>query len=136
MSGHCTITIVGNLGRDPERKNIGDGLARFSVAVGRSHKDKRSDEWIEETDWFDVSAWGAKADYAMDNLTKGSPVTVVGRMKSRKHEGVTYWEIVAQHLQAGVRRAKREPVDDGKSTTTRPRNNYGRDAEGDDGIPF
>ena len=118
MSGYNTITVVGNLGRDPEFKDVGDGLAKFSVACGRRHKDRDTDEWVEETDWFNVSAWGWKASYVMDNLRKGEPVTVVGRMKSRRgegrYEGRTFWEVDAQHVQAGKRRVKRDDDGDGR----------------------
>jgi single-strand DNA-binding protein len=79
------IQIVGNLGRDPEMKYLanGDPVTNFTVAVNHSYKPKGSDEWKEETEWFDVSLFGPAAERATAELAKGSKLYVEGQMRSR-----------------------------------------------------
>jgi len=80
------VYIVGHLGRDPDLKEFesGGAVANFSVATSRSWKDKRSDEWVEETTWHRVVAFGDKALYAARRLDKGALVAVLGSYESRE----------------------------------------------------
>ena len=77
-----TVTLTGNLTRDPEFKITGAGtnVLSFSIANNRSYKD-RNDEWVEETSYFDVVAWAKLAEEAAEILEKGMRVIVVGRAK-------------------------------------------------------
>ena len=77
-----TVTITGNLTRDPEVKITGAGttLATFSIANNRSYKDK-NDEWVEETSYFDVTCWGQLGEDVAEVLEKGIKVQVTGRLK-------------------------------------------------------
>ena len=72
------ITIIVNLGRDPELKFTADGkaVANFSVATSRKYGEK------DETTWFRVSVWGKQAESCNTYLSKGSKVLVEGRLKS------------------------------------------------------
>lgn len=81
------ITIIGNLGRDPEMKYTPDGQAvtTFSVASSRKYKTS-SGEQREETEWFNCSAWGKLAEICNQYLTKGKQVYVEGRLKTRTYE--------------------------------------------------
>ena len=76
------ITIIGHLGRDPEMKYTPDGQAvtTFSVAFSRKYKTAEG-EPREETEWFNVSAWGKLAEVCNEYLTKGKQVYVEGRLK-------------------------------------------------------
>ena len=67
------ITIVGNLGRDPEMKYLPDGKAvtRFSVATSN---------YKNETAWFRVSVFGRSAEACHQYLAKGSKVLVDGEL--------------------------------------------------------
>lgn len=69
------ITIVGNLGRDPEMKYLPDGKAvtNFSVAVA-GYKKEDSPMWVK------VTVWGAAAENCNKFLSKGSKVLVTGRL--------------------------------------------------------
>jgi single-strand DNA-binding protein len=80
--------IIGNLGRDPEMRYVGNGQAvtQFTVAVNRNYKDA-SGEWKEETEWFRVVAWGPLAERTAENLRKGRKVYVEGRLQTRSWEG-------------------------------------------------
>lgn len=71
------ITIIGNLGRDPETKwtKTGKSYAIVSVAASRSvSKD------VKETVWFKVTAWENAGQYLTNYAKKGSTVMVVGRL--------------------------------------------------------
>jgi len=84
MATHTNqIAIKGNLTRDPEMRitNNGASLLTFSIANNRSYKAKGSDEWTEETSFFDVTVWGDLAEDAINVLEKGLEVTVQGRLK-------------------------------------------------------
>lgn len=76
------ITIVGNVGRDPELRYTPQGIAvcDFSVAVNRrvgSGEDAR-----EETTWFRVTVWRNQAEVVSKYLKKGRQVLVVGDVQA------------------------------------------------------
>jgi single-strand DNA-binding protein len=83
----CKVTLIGNLGRDPEMRYTPDGrpVTQFSVAVNRNTK-TQSGEWLEETEWFRVTVWGNQAERMAENLRKGSRVYVEGRFRTREWE--------------------------------------------------
>lgn len=88
----CQITLVGNLGRDPEMRYSKDGKAVTTMNVAVSHGRKQPDgTWTDETDWFRVSVFGPAAERAAEKLRRGSRVCVVGRFSTRSYEkdGVT-----------------------------------------------
>ena len=79
--------IIGNLGRDPEMRYTPNGQAvtQFTVAVNRNYKDSAG-EWVEETEWFRVVAWGPLAERTAEYLRKGRKVYVEGRLQTRQWE--------------------------------------------------
>ena len=82
------IIVIGNLGRDPEMRYTpnGQSVTSFSVASNRKYT-TASGEQREETEWFNVNAWGRLADLCNQYLTKGRQVYVEGRLSSRSYEG-------------------------------------------------
>lgn len=76
------ITIIGNLGRDPELRYTpqGDAVCDFSVAVNDRKRDKAG-EWQDVTTWFKVTFWRKQAENASKYLTKGRQVYVEGRLE-------------------------------------------------------
>src|SRR5437660_11647389 len=87
MSGN-SITIVGNVTRDPELRFTPSGQAntRIGVAVNRRWQDKTSGEWQEATSFFDVVCWREMAENVSESLAKGSRVVVTGRLEQRSYE--------------------------------------------------
>lgn len=84
MSGNYEqITIVGNVGRDPEMRYTPSGTAvtSFSVAVNST----RGDEKL--TKWFRVTAWGKQAETCHQYVTKGMSVLVTGELQADKDTG-------------------------------------------------
>lgn len=76
------ISIIGNLGRDPELRYTpqGDAVCDFSVAVNDRKRDKAG-EWNDITTWFKVTFWRKQAENASKYLTKGRQVYVEGRLQ-------------------------------------------------------
>lgn len=78
------LTIVGNLGADPEMRFLEDGtpVTTFSVAVNRRWTDRDSDEQREKTWWFRVTAWRRQAEVCNEFLQKGKQVLVQGEVSA------------------------------------------------------
>jgi single-strand DNA-binding protein len=81
-----TVTLVGNLTRDPELRFTtgGRGQASFGLAVSRRYQ--VNNEWQEQTSYFNVVAWGTLGENASASLTKGTRVMVTGRLEQRSYE--------------------------------------------------
>lgn len=79
------ISILGNLGRDPELRYTPQGtpVCDFSVATSEKRKDS-SGEPQEITTWFKVTFWGRQAELASQYLAKGRQVFVEGRLSQRE----------------------------------------------------
>ena len=82
------IIVIGNLGRDPEMRYTpnGQSVTSFSVASNRTYT-TAAGERREETEWFNVSAWGKLGELCNQYLTKGRQVYVEGRLSSRSYQG-------------------------------------------------
>lgn len=81
-----TVTVVGNITRDPEIRftNSGRAVATFGLAVNRRYQ--VNNEWQEQTSFFNVTAWGTLAENAASSLNKGARVMVYGRLEQREYE--------------------------------------------------
>jgi len=88
MAYDNTVTIVGNLTRDPELRFTpsGQATATFGVAVNRSWTDRQTNERKEVTSFLDVVCWGQLAENAAQSLTRGTRVVVSGRLDQRSWE--------------------------------------------------
>jgi single-strand DNA-binding protein len=80
-----TVTLVGNLTRDPELRFTtgGRGVASFGLAVSRRYQ--QNGEWQEQTSYFNIVAWGQMGENAAATLTKGMRVVVTGRLEQREY---------------------------------------------------
>ena len=78
-----SITIVGNVGRDPEMRYTpsGQAVTSFSVATNREYTGGDGVK-VKETAWFRVSTWGKTAEVCSQYVAKGSKVLVEGRLIS------------------------------------------------------
>ncbi len=81
------VMIIGHLGRDPEMRYTPSGrpVTTFSVATTRSWTSADGDRH-EETEWFNVVAWGSLAEICNQYLHKGQQVYVEGRLQTRRWE--------------------------------------------------
>lgn len=128
------VTLIGNLGKDPETRNLesGNTVTGFSMATSESCRDAAG-EWKEQTEWHKIVAWGKLAERCA-LLTKGQTVYVEGKLTTRSYEkdGQKRYitEVVANYVRS-IRKSEnpsenapvsREPV----AETT----------ESDDNLPF
>lgn len=99
MAQDNTVTIVGNLTREPELRFTpsGQATATFGLAANRSWVDRQTQERKESTSFFDVVCWGSLAENVATSLQRGTRVVVTGRLDQRS------WE-----TQDGERRSKVE----------------------------
>ena len=105
MASVNKVTLIGNLGRDPEVRYAPSGAAICNVAIAtsRNWKDKTSGERQEETEWHRVVFYDRLAEIAGEYLKKGKSVYIEGRLKTRKwtdKDGVEKYttEIIAQEM--------------------------------------
>ncbi len=82
------VTLIGNLGGDPEIRHLENGTAvgRFSLATNESYKDKDG-AWQTQTEWHNIVVWRELAERAEKQLKKGMPVYVEGKITYRKYAG-------------------------------------------------
>ena len=120
-----TVTITGNLTRDPEIRYTRDGQATttFGLAVNRRWQNRQSQEWEESTSFFDVVAWRDLGENVALSLTKGARVIVTARLEQRSWETDdgerrSKVELVADDIgpslrfaTAEVQRTQRQPAD-------------------------
>lgn len=105
MASVNKVILLGNLGRDPELRNMpnGDAAVAVSLATTRKWKDKGGEKQ-EETEWHRVTAFGRTAEVICEYVKKGDPLYVEGRLRTRKwtdKDGVEKYttEIVVDQMQ-------------------------------------
>jgi len=111
------VTIVGNLGNDPEVKYLptGGAVTNISVATSESWKDKQTGQPQERTEWHRIVFFNKLAEIAGEYLKKGSQVYVEGSLRTRKwqaQDGSDRYstEIIGNELQMlGGRAGTTEP---------------------------
>jgi single-strand DNA-binding protein len=98
-----TVTLVGNVTRDPELRftPTGQATASFGLAVNRRWQNRQTQEWEEQVSFFDIVCWREMAENVAESVTRGSRVVVTGRLEQRS------WE-----TQDGEKRSKIEVVAD------------------------
>lgn len=87
MNSVNSITITGLLGREPELRHVGannTAVCEFSIAVTESRK--VGSEWEDKTSWVPIVVWQRQAEWCSENLSKGAPVLVVGRIQEEAWE--------------------------------------------------
>ncbi len=84
------VMIIGRLGRDPEMRYTPSGrpVTSFSVATSRTWTSAEG-ERREETEWFNVVAWGNLAEICKTHLSKSQQVYIEGRLQTRGWEDET-----------------------------------------------
>lgn len=88
MASLNRVSLIGNLGKDPEAKTVGDGkLVTFSMAMTDAWTSPAIGERQERTEWANIAIWNAAlGEVAMDFLRKGSRAFVEGRLETRSWE--------------------------------------------------
>ena len=106
------VSLIGNLGFDPEVREIAKGrkVARISVATNDSYRNA-SGERVTDTQWHTVVAWGPVADEALAVLKKGSRVSLEGRLVHGNYQGKDgqkryYTEVVMNRFEMVERKSE------------------------------
>src|SRR4029453_298984 len=86
MASDNTVTLVGNITRDPELRftQSGQAVASFGLAVNRRFQ--QNGEWQERVSFFNITCWGQLGENTASSLTKGARVIVNGRLEQREYE--------------------------------------------------
>lgn len=147
------VTLIGNLGSDPETKYTQGGMAitRVSLATTSKRKDREGNQ-VEETQWHRVVFFGKLAEIAGEYLRKGSQVAVAGSIRYGKYtdrDGVERYttDIACDSLKMLSKRdGEGGSAPRGASRQPDPNSEYGRqrpsqpavpmDDFADDDIPF
>jgi single-strand DNA-binding protein len=129
-----TITIVGNLTRDPELRFTPGGMPVAQLGVAVNYRKKGSSGDYEDVpSFFDVSVYGSLAENASESLARGNRVVVAGRLEQRSWETAegdkrSKVEIIADAVgpdlrwaTAEVKKAERKDSNgNGRSTSRQP----------------
>ncbi len=80
------VTLLGNLGADPEIRHLPSGIpvANFRMATTESYKDKTTGEKRDQTEWHSIVAWRGLAEVAEKYVKKGSKVYIEGKLRTRQ----------------------------------------------------
>ena len=137
VRGLSRITVIGNVGQDPEMRYTpnGNAVTEFSVAVNRRSRN-RDGEFQDETNWYRISAWGRLGETVNQYVTKGSPVCVEGRFWVRRWTAQDGREGTTNEINANdVVFLGRGDADGGGYGGDRARDDFGGDVDPDD-LPF
>lgn len=106
MAGVNKVTIIGNLGAEPDIRSMpnGDLTATISVATSRQWKDQTSGEHKELVEWHRIVFYRRLAEIIEQYVNKGSKIYVEGYLRTRKwtdEQKIDRWttEIIGETLQ-------------------------------------
>jgi len=104
-----TITVIGNVGKDPELKYTqgGKAVVKFTVADTRGKDDQK------ETIWHNVVCFDEMAENVAEQVRKGTRVLIQGRFSERKYQDKdgqdrTWQEVVADEVSLSLRWGKKD----------------------------
>jgi single-strand DNA-binding protein len=84
MSGFTlnTVTVSGNLTRDPELRSTSGGTSVCSlrIAVNERRKNQATNDWEDRPNYFNVTIWSGLGEWVANNLGKGAGIAVSGRL--------------------------------------------------------
>lgn len=81
-----TITLSGNLTRDPELRTLPSGTAVCNLRIANNTRRKEGDEWVDHPNYFNVTVWSGIGEWVAANLSKGDRIVVSGRIEHRQYE--------------------------------------------------
>ena len=87
MKGINKVTLIGNVGNEPELKTLQDeiSVAKINVATTESYRLKNG-EVSSKTEWHTVIAWRGLATFVNQYIHKGSHLYVEGKIRYRQYE--------------------------------------------------
>lgn len=104
MRGLNKVNLIGNLGKDPDYKELKGKIpvAKFDIATTEFHKNQKG-ELIPRTEWHRIISWRGLAELSKNYLKMGSTIFVEGSLRTRSYEGkdgITHYitEIIADSI--------------------------------------
>ena len=81
------VQLIGNVGNDPEIRNLEGGkkVASLTIATKDSYKNDKGEK-VEQTEWHRVTAWGKTAEIIEKYVVKGKEVAVEGKLTHRSYD--------------------------------------------------
>ena len=80
------VTLIGHVGRDPELKYTGSGMAVASFTLATNDRRKINGEWQDHTEWHNITAWDKLAEICNQYAKKGKQIYVEGRIQTDTYE--------------------------------------------------
>ncbi len=134
------VALMGRVTMDPDLRYTPKGTAVLGlrIATNRRYRDRATDEWKEETYYFNANVWGQQAERIGETAKKGSAVLIEGELRSRSWETQSgdkkyMVEINARRVQVLDKFESREPMPDQQPE---PSKESGPAADQLDDIPF
>ena len=147
-----SVFLTGNLTRDPEVKFLPSGTAVVSFGLAVNNRKKQGDQWVDDTCFIDVTAFGKTAEQVGETIDKGMPVLIEGRLQYRSWEAKdgsgkrSKHEIIAEIVKPlvkfqkdGSSKSGRDPGSDdeyAESHGGRVMPRAGKPTRDDDDVPF
>ena len=99
MKSENKIFLKGKIGQDARITKVGErNVANFSMATDYDYK-QSDGKWAKETTWHDVCAWQGYGICELDQLKKGTPVYVTGRIRKREFtDGQGFRKVITEVL--------------------------------------
>ncbi len=98
------VNLIGNLGADPEVKELEGGkkIAKVSLATSENYRNKDGEK-VTDTQWHNLVMWGPKAEFVEKYLKKGQEIAIEGRLNHRSYDNAEgekkyFTEIVVQDI--------------------------------------
>ena len=95
-----SVMLIGRPGAEPETRTFNGNriVTRFRIAVNESRKNANG-EWVTDTQWFPIVAWGPVADRVEKNVKKGKRIAIDGSLhnnewtddKGQRHSTTEIW---------------------------------------------
>jgi single-strand DNA-binding protein len=108
MSEVNKVIISGRIGKEPEIRDLDGGkrYAIFPLAMNRSFRRNGSEEWEQETMWFNITVYSPTIINRIEegNLGKGYRVLIVGQIRqntrtdSQTQKNITYWNVICNSI--------------------------------------
>lgn len=106
MANLNKVMLIGNAGKDAELRYMASGTpqCKFSLAVNNRRRNQTTNEWEDQTEWFNILIWGDTAERVSQYITKGKSLYIEGRLQTRSwddDQGQKHYmtEVVAQTVQ-------------------------------------
>lgn len=144
MASLNKVTLIGNLGQDPEIKATQNGaeVANFSLACTERWKDKQTGETREKTEWVRCVVWNEHlVKVCKSYLKKGAQIYVEGKFSTRKwtdKDGQEKWttEVVLENFNGAILMLGKKPEGESGAASAPAASRPVASAELDDEIPF